>query len=105
MAYTIPLAVVQYTLDSVLWTDVSAPFDCDNITIRNLDATATILFRTDKVDPTTELSIFSELVVGGVLARGWNNSTDNPYRFRIGLVFGAIKSVSGTPKAALIILR
>jgi len=52
-----PFEIRNITLDPVLWTAVIVPFDCNNITIRNKNSAASVLIRTDSVDPSTEDTI------------------------------------------------
>lgn len=49
-----PYAKKKYSLDAVAWTPITAPFDCNSITLRNQSATIDVKLRTDQSDSDTE---------------------------------------------------
>lgn len=57
MAVNAGLTISQVTLDSLTWTAITAPYDCNGFAIQDQAGTAAIKVRSDKDDMTTEMTI------------------------------------------------
>jgi len=44
----------RWTLDAITWTPITAPYDCNTVTLRNLDSVNNIKLRTQSGDANTE---------------------------------------------------
>lgn len=56
MAVNNALRILQITLDSVTWTAILAPYDCNGFTIEDQALATDIKLRSDKDDMTTEVT-------------------------------------------------
>lgn len=93
------MGVLQYkviTVDAVDWTPITAPINCEQLTILNL-LSVNLLLRTNSADAATEktLAAAEQEVIQGSVRYGAGVGGAQP-RFRVGAVVLYAKAASGT---------
>ncbi len=91
----------KLTIDTVTWTAVVAPIDCDSLAMRN--DTASTKIRTDSADPNTEDTIGAG-VQEGIIAP-IHEPAPFPVRFKNGDTICYLQAVSGTGPVILTFVR
>ncbi len=91
----------KLSIDTVTWTAVATPIDCDSLAIRN-DSGATKI-RTDSADPNTEDTIAAGVQEG--IVAPIHEPAPFPVRFKTGDIICYLQAVSGTGPVILTFVR
>jgi hypothetical protein len=96
----------QIAIDTVSWTAVVAPIDCQGVGIKNTVA-VDLKVRTDSADPATQDTIPAGNQEGVVVARAQGNVQFDvaSQRFRAGDTICFLQAVSGTGPALATFVR
>jgi hypothetical protein len=85
------------TADNISWAAITAPIDCNQVTLYNNDPNVDFKFRTNQTDPNTEARVYAGLgkVIGG--SKGFKNERGSVEytRFGIGDIIGYVQTISG----------
>jgi hypothetical protein len=96
----------QVAVDTVSWTPVMAPIDCQGVGIKNSVA-VDLKIRTDAADPATQDTIPAGNQEGLMVARSPGNVQfdQGPQRFRAGETLCYLQAASGTGPALATFVR
>lgn len=97
-----PVGISRVSVDAVTFTKITAPIDCNNITLSTDDQVNGFYFYTTNADDTTRVTVlpYNAFVVNqGVFHPGTG------FRFPIGSTVGWIKAVAGTGPIVITVVR